>query len=694
MNGRDRTAGGIRRDPSAHPLRPLRRRLLARPAAALAVSVALVVSALAGAGAATAAAPPATAGTAAPAAAPGVLPSLHAWSGGTGSLRLGSHARIATDRADAGTARMLAGELSDALGRRVTVTGSSGGPGDIVLRSDRDRGDLGREGYVLRVTDRVSITGRAGTGVFYGTRTLLQLLKDGAALPKGSTTDVPPSGERAVGVCACYTYDTDAWLTRLIKDMAYLKLNTLHLELKVKSSEYPEVNTFSYYTPREVRGIVALAARYHITVIPEINSPGHMDPYLTPYPDLQLADSKGTPDPTRLDITDPAAFTFFTHLVDTDLALFPGPYFHMGADEYMIRSAYSNYPQLLAYARQKFGPDATPQDAYIDFVNRVDTYVRSKGRTLRIWNDGLTGENTVPLNKDIVIEHWLPEPVTSQQLLDQGYHVMNASDALYYVRGSYRPDARKLYDEDWTPADFTDGTVTAHQDGITGSEYMVWPDNYGAETENQAQTGMFDSLRVYAQGAWGGPKPAADYAGFTALADRLGHAPGWGPARTLPVPAGTYTVRADDGRTLTAGSSAGSALGAARGSRGASWRLTGTDDGYYQLVDPVSGLCADVAHGVANGMKVVEEIGAAATAETCSSATSQRWQLEAVHQGYRLVDAITQQALTVRGADGAVVQRPRDEASHATWHLSPAAGHTADSAGTPAGAPHTTKQGR
>lgn len=585
---------------------------------------------------------------------------------------------------------MLADELRGTLGRRVAVTEGPAAPGDIVLRSDRARGDLGSEGYTLRVTDRVSVMGRGPTGAFYGTRTLLQLLTGTTSLPRGSTTDVPSTGERAVGVCACYTYNTDAWLTRLIKDMAYLKLNTLHLELKVKSTEYPEVNTFSYYTPKEVRGIVALAARYHITVIPEINSPGHMDPYLTPYPDLQLADSKGTPDPTRLDITDPAAFTFYTHLVDTDLSLFPGPYFHMGADEYMIRSAYSNYPQLLAYARQKFGPAATPQDAYIDFVNRVDAYVRSKGRTLRIWNDGLTGENTVPLNKDIVIEHWLPEPVTSQQLLDQGYRVMNASDALYYVRGSYRPDAEKLYDTDWTPADFTDGTVTAHQDGITGAEYMVWPDNYGAETENQAQTGMFDSLRVFAQGSWGGPKPTADYAGFTALGDRLGHAPGWGPAWTQPVADGTYTIGAVGGGGLTAGATAGSALTAARTSHGAAprWRLSSTDDGYYRLVDPASGLCADVSHGAANGMKVVEEIGAAATVETCSSAASQKWQLEPVPGGYRLVDAITQQTLSARSAGAAVVQEPRDTATHDVWRVAAStAGASSTSATTPTSGP-------
>ncbi len=669
MNSRDVTG---RPRPPAH--RPLLTRL-ARPVTAVLASGGLLAAALAGAGGA-AAEPAAPTSPATAAADPALIPSLHNWAPGGGTLRLGVRTRIDTDAAGEPTARQLAGELRDTLGRTVPVVHGASRSGDIVLRTDGTRGDLGSEGYTLRIGDQVRITGRTATGVFYGTRTLLQLLAENPALPEGMTTDVPSSGERGVGVCACYTYYTDAWMTRLIKDMAYLKLNTLHLELKVKSSEYPAVNTFSYYTPQEVRRIVATAARYHITVIPEINSPGHMDPYLTPYPGLQLTDTSGKPDPSRLDITDPDAFTFFTHLVDTDLQLFPGPYFHMGADEYMIRSAYSNYPQLQAYARGKFGPGATPQDAYVDFVNRVDAYVRSKGRTLRIWNDGLTGENTIPLNKDIVVEHWLPEKETSQQLLDGGYRVMNATDAMYYVRGSYKPDATKLYDTDWSPVDFADGTVTGHLENLTGAEYNVWPDNYGKETENQTQQGVFPSLRVFAQAVWGGPKPEPDYASFSELADTLGHAPGYGPDGVQPLEAGTYRLRAA-GAALGEGTSPaapGTPLTAQGATAATAWELRPTDDGYYRLVAQDSGLCADVSRGTANNMHVIEQAGAAATAETCTAAPSQRWQLEPVPGGYRLVDAITQQTL-VAGADGSVVQQPRDVARHDVWNITPAPAH-------------------
>lgn len=104
----------------------------------------------------------------------------------------------------------------------------------------------------------------------------------------------------------------------------------------------------------------------------------------------------------------------------------------MGTDEYMINSSYASYLQLLAYARVRFVTACDATGCLHRFHQPwIDNFVRSNGRTLRIWNDGLMGANTIPLHKDIVVEHWLPEPVTPQQLLDEGHTVVNATDALY-----------------------------------------------------------------------------------------------------------------------------------------------------------------------------------------------------------------------------------------------------------------------
>jgi hexosaminidase len=617
----------------------------------------------------------ATMGVAAPTAssaaspAPSVVPALASWTPADGSLTLGPDTRIVVDggdQASLSTAQTFRTDLRAARPWDAPVVRSltAAHPGDIVLRHDPSRSDLGAEGYSLKIGQQVEVTGATAAGIFYGTRTILQLLASGDQLPAGSSVDVPSYRERGVAVCACYTYYSQAWMDRLIKDMAYLKLNYLHLEIKVSSTQFPNINFFSYYTPAEIQHIVDLAGKYHITVVPEINSPGHIDPYIQNYPDLQLVDKNGVADATRLDVTKPEAFSFYTGLIDEYFKLFPGPYFHMGADEYMLGSAYANYPQLLAYAQAKYGPNAVAQDAYIDFINRVDAYVQSKGRTLRIWNDGLTGVNTVPLNKDVIVEHWLGEPVTPQNLLDEGHTVMNASAAFYYIRGGSRPNSQNLYQTDWSPADFVDGPVAGGQPGLSGAEMAIWPDNYGAETENTTQANVFMPLRVLAQATWGSPHPTTDYASFQTMAQAIGHAPGWGPAFVQPVAQGSYVVQSPRG-VLTSPTTATSQLTVSRTS--STWTLTPTADGYYRLVSDATGLCADMRRGTPNRLGVVEQEGAPVTAETCSTRRTQEWQLEPVPGGYRIVDAITQEAAVVD--NGNVEQQPRVVATNDVWRL-------------------------
>src|SRR5262245_1373985 len=347
--------------------------------------------------------------------------------------------------------------------------------GDIQLTLDPGRTDLGAEGYTLTVGDSLQITARADAGAFYGTRTVLQLLQAGSTLPAGSVTDVPQYAERGAGVCACIIHVSTDWLERLIKDAAYLKLNQLWMEIKVKSTAHPESNEWGYYTRSEIAALQRVADRYHVTLVPEVNSPGHIEPWIRNRPDLQLTDNTGQKQVSRLDITKPEAFDFLTAIIDEYLTVFDTPYWHMGADEYMLGSDYAKYPQILEYAQQKYGPNAVPEDAFVDFINRVNAYVKSKGKTLRMWNDGITSRATVPLDTDIVIEHWLGGGVRPAQLLAEGRKVQNAAFALYNVRGGFKMNTKNLYDQSWTPQRF-EGQTVADRNGITGAKITMWPD--------------------------------------------------------------------------------------------------------------------------------------------------------------------------------------------------------------------------
>ncbi|MEU8707494.1 family 20 glycosylhydrolase [Streptomyces sp. NPDC048565] len=602
-------------------------------------------------------------------AAPRVLPALREWKAEPGEFRLAAGARIVLDHADARTtedARRFAGELEEVTGRSpVVVTAPDGRPGDIVLRQDADGDqDLGSEGYRLESGDRLTVVGATSTGVYHGTRTVLQLLREDGVAPAGTTVDVPEYRERGVGVCACYIHISLDWFERLMRDMAHQKLNQLWIEAKVKSDVDPESAFWGYYTKDEVRRLVAMAERYHIELIPEINSPGHMDTYLENHPELQLKDKDGTASPPRLDITRPEAFTYYTSLVDEALDAWGTRSWHMGADEYMIGSAYPDFPQLQAYATEEFGPDATPDDVFTDFVNRVGGHVRESGHTLRVWNDGLLGRNSVvPLDADIAVEHWLggEDPQKPSSLLAEGRPVMNSAYSLYLVRGGFTMDTRQLYESGWTPLRFEGETLTSRPANLTGAKISMWPDSGAAETENEVEAEAFMPLRFIAQATWGGPSPSATYDGFEELARGIGHAPGWADSgRTSSLPDGTYALVGPGRERLgPTAVGAGATVGFASGGTGA-WTVTATADGYRTLRSAETGLCLDVDRGK-RYLGAPLEPGAELTQETCAAdKRTQRWQLDAPDGELTLTNAISQLHVTARRADGTAVQTAPD----------------------------------
>ncbi|MER5519998.1 family 20 glycosylhydrolase [Streptomyces sp. NPDC002763] len=582
------------------------------------------------------------------AAPPVTVPALTNWTPKTGSYAFDSDTRlVASGAAERKVADTLADDLRAAGHGVVRVVAGASRPGDIVIDvRPSARSTLGTEGYELSSGRRLSVTGATATGAFYGTRTLLQLLTQGDRIPAGHTTDVPRYRERGVGVCGCYIQVSLPWLENLVREMAYHKLNQLLLELKVKSDAHPEADTWGYYTKDEIRRLVALGDRYHVEIIPEINSPGHMDPWIENRPDLQLTDSDGTKQPARLDVTQQAAFDYYTSLMDEYAQVFTAKSWHMGADEYMLGSDYAKYPQMLKYAQEKYGPNATPQDAYVDFVNRVQAYAASKGKRLRIWNDGLTGANTVPVAAGTTVEHWLNVAVKPSRLIAQGYAVMNASYSLYLVRGGFHSDTEALYDQSWDPRSFEGEKLTSSA-GVTGAKISLWPDNGRGETENEVAAELWPALRHIAQATWGDPHPDTTYAQFTARGTAVGHAPGWRDLTKVPVPDGTYTFRAD-GVSYPA-------------------EVARTADGYTTL--RTAGGCLEIRGGKLT-LNVPLQPGVEATWQPCDSEnTLQRWELEPTADGYHLTNAITRMALTVTD-DGRVVQYPPDQRTPALWHLS------------------------
>ncbi|MED7948631.1 family 20 glycosylhydrolase [Streptomyces sp. BE303] len=511
-------------------------RLLRLLTVAVCTAAALVLPGSAFAGNAATTATTVTAGTAGTTAAapPQTVPALRQWTADAGSYTFGTGSRIVLDPAHSGEladdAATFADDLGQLAGRSIPVAVGTAGAGDIALALGDD--SLPAGGY--RLTVAASITVRAGTttGAFNGTRTILQLLHQSATVPAGTAVDWPTKTERGLMIDQGRKFFTVDWVKQHIKELAYLKLNYFHFHLsdthgfRLESSTHPEIVSADHYSKQDIADLVALGQRYHITIVPEIDTPGHMNPILAAHPELALRNSSGTADPAFIDLSKPEAYTLIKDLINEYLPLFPAPYWHIGADEYV--DDYSRYPQLLAYARAHYGANATAKDTYYGFVNWSDALVRAAGKTTRMWNDGIkAGDGTIAPNPDILVEYWYDYGLTPQQLAAAGHRVANESwTPTYYVLGGAKPNTRWMY-ETWTPDLFQGGRTLTDPTRNPGSLIHVWCDNPNAETEDQIAAGIMYPLRGLAQQTWGSAKLTATYASFVPIAAAVGHNPAW-----------------------------------------------------------------------------------------------------------------------------------------------------------------------
>ncbi|MFF1560615.1 family 20 glycosylhydrolase [Streptomyces sp. NPDC058279] len=496
---------------------------------------------------------PVAAAHAAPVAAaapPQTVPALRQWTAGAGTYTFTTATRIAVDPAYtaqlADEAATFADDLAALTGRSVAVVSAAPAPGDIGLTLGEPT--LPAEGYRMTVAASVTIRAATDTGAFNGTRSVLQLLHQSTSVPAGTAVDWPAKPERGLMVDQGRKFFTVDWLKQHIKELAYLKLNTFHFHLsdtfgfRLESSTHPEIVSADHYTKQDIADLIALGRKYHVTIVPEVDTPGHMNAVLAAHPELKLKSGSGALSPDFIDLSLPASYTLIEDLIDEYLPLFPGPYWHIGADEYV--TDYTKYPQLLSYARAHYGANATAKDTYYGFVNWADALVRAGGKTTRMWNDGIkSGDGTLTPNPAIVVEYWYTYGLTPQQLAAAGHTVANASwTPTYYVLGGAKPDTTWMY-ETWTADRFEGGNTLSDPAKNPGSLLHVWCDNPTAETEDQIAAGIMYPLRALAQQTWGSPKPAATYPAFTPIVAAVGHNPAWpGVARPDNLTLGRPTI--------------------------------------------------------------------------------------------------------------------------------------------------------
>ena len=350
-------------------------------------------------------------------------------------LSLDASTRIDADPGAAGTEAWLRSELGAATG--FAFPPGKGENARIRLSIDPDAG-LGAEGYRLIVDGEGAVViGHDPAGVFYGAQTLRQLLPDRAyrraplngaggasgewPLPSVDVTDRPRFGWRGCMLDVARHFMPKHGVLRFIDLMAMHKLNVLHFHLtddqgwRLEIKRYPRLTEVGawrresqvgagsgagfdgrphggFYTRDDIREIVAYAAARHITVVPEVDVPGHSQAAIAAYPELgeggrlEVGTEWGVIE-NVLNVSD-ATLEFYRNVFDEVMELFPSPYICVGGDE-CPKGQWRASPA--AQARIAEEGLAGEDELQSWFIRRFDAYFAERGRRLLGWDEILEG---------------------------------------------------------------------------------------------------------------------------------------------------------------------------------------------------------------------------------------------------------------------------------------------------------------
>jgi len=328
-------------------------------------------------------------------------------------------------------------EVSPAIGFRPAVADPVKGK-SIVLAVDKAlEGQLGAEGYQLRVeSDKIEAKAAANAGLFYAVQTLRQLMGadvfsdkplggKSIEIPCVAITDVPRFKWRGLHLDAGRCYMPVEFVKKFIDLLAVHKMNVFHFHLtedqgwRIEIKKYPrltEVGSWrdgtlighkkdlpnkydgvrygGFYTQQQLRDIVDYAAQRYITVVPEIEMPGHALAALAAYPQYSCT---GGPHSVQMgwgifdDIYcagNDETFTFLQDILDEVMEIFPSPYIHIGGDE-APKKRWQQCPKCQARIKAQGLKDEFELQSY--FITRMEKYVNSKGRNIIGWDEILEG---------------------------------------------------------------------------------------------------------------------------------------------------------------------------------------------------------------------------------------------------------------------------------------------------------------
>ena len=469
---------------------------------------------------------------------PFVIPELKEWRGGEGFLPLTTETRITYPKGQTDLqriARMLVADCQELLGYAPQVVEGKARKGDLHLSLKKDK-ELGSEGYEIRITDRIELSAPQAIGVYWGTRTLLQIAeqnREDLALPKGVIRDCPDYAMRGFMMDCGRKFIPLHYLQDLVKIMAYYKMNVLQLHLndngfkqyfendwnktyaafRLESDTYPGLTARDgHYTKQEFVDLQILAENHFVEIIPEIDAPAHTLAFSHYKPELGSKEYGMD----HLDLFNPETYTFmdglFKEYLEGEQPVFRGPRVHIGTDEYSNKD-----PKVV--------------EKFREFTDRYIRYIESFGKQACIWGALTHAKGTTPVkSENVIMSAWYNGYAEPKEMVKQGYKLISIPDGYLYIvpaAGYYYDylNTEMLYKE-WTPAHVGNVVFEEKDPTILGGMFAVWNDHCGnGISTKDVHHRLYPALQTLAVKMWTAT-PSLAYDAFNEQRQRLSEAPG------------------------------------------------------------------------------------------------------------------------------------------------------------------------
>jgi hexosaminidase len=471
-----------------------------------------------------------------------------------GRIAVDNNTRISFEASDSDEARdaaYLADFVRRARGLNLRV--DSGAGGAIVFA--RDPSISGTEAYRINITpERITISASGKGGLFYGAVTLGQLMTQttchgcSVTLDAMRIDDAPRFSWRGLLLDSARHFQSVATVRSLIDAMALHKLNVLQWHLtddqgwRIEIRKYPRLTQVGgwrvpagaaehdidpntrrprlyggFYSQAEIRNVVAYAAARNVTIVPEIEMPGHAMAAIVAYPRLGSAEappSRVTSDWGILPYlynTDDATFAFLEDVLGEVMSLFPGPYIHVGGDE-AVKDQWKANPQVQARMKTLGITDENALQSW--FISRIGAFLARHGRKMIGWDEILEGG--IPPDATIMSWRGIEGAITAARA---GHDtVLSPAPTLYFDGrqgvGVDEPPGRGhvLTLEDVYAFDPAPATLDADQRAhVIGLQANIWTEHI--RTDPQVSYMAFPRAAAVAELGWS-PAASHDWNGF------------------------------------------------------------------------------------------------------------------------------------------------------------------------------------